>query len=293
LRGLSFESNPANKNNFKFLSRESQAETGLIDLINRQYDPVIGRFTSIDPVTAGQEHLSLYQYAWNNPVLRSDPNGLYPDGECCEDLPTTRSTSDATSIARGTPISLNMPRGQATPAFGLSVTVGKQIALEVGKFGVEANFGSREVVSATEMGTTSSSNTSVTTSGFSLSYGAGTMGAEKKVTTTQGEASVPTGMAGVSLKTSAKTTTEYTSNMGVGVSPVEANLEGSKTTTSYLLTNGYTTSPTTTAKGNTGTLGASAMPKKGWGTLSIGFGVKVELKMDFKQAWENIKKYGF
>jgi RHS repeat-associated protein len=77
LRGLSFESNPANKNNFKFLGRESQAETGLIDLIHRQYDPVIGRFTSIDPVTDGQEHLSLYQYGWNNPILKSDPNGLW------------------------------------------------------------------------------------------------------------------------------------------------------------------------------------------------------------------------
>jgi hypothetical protein len=31
-------------------------------------------------VTDGQEHLSLYQYGWNNPVLRSDPDGLYP---CC------------------------------------------------------------------------------------------------------------------------------------------------------------------------------------------------------------------
>jgi hypothetical protein len=34
----------------------------------------------VDPVTEGQENQSTYQYGWNNPILRSDPNGDYPDG---------------------------------------------------------------------------------------------------------------------------------------------------------------------------------------------------------------------
>jgi uncharacterized protein RhaS with RHS repeats len=43
------------------------------------YEPPLGRFTSVDPVTASQESLSTYQYGWNNPVLRSDRNGNCPE----------------------------------------------------------------------------------------------------------------------------------------------------------------------------------------------------------------------
>ncbi|MBO9613212.1 MAG: RHS repeat-associated core domain-containing protein [Dyadobacter sp.] len=68
-------------NRYTFLNRERQAETGYIDLVRRFYDPTIGRFMQVDPVTETQEHLSLYQYGWNNPILRSDPNGDMPD--CC------------------------------------------------------------------------------------------------------------------------------------------------------------------------------------------------------------------
>lgn len=33
----------------------------------------------VDPVTELQEGQSVYQYGWNSPILRSDPNGTYPD----------------------------------------------------------------------------------------------------------------------------------------------------------------------------------------------------------------------
>ena len=78
LQGLSYTKPLWNQDNFKYLGRESIAQTGYIDLLNRQYDRILGRFTSIDPVVEGQEHLSLYQYGWNNPVLRSDPDGNLP-----------------------------------------------------------------------------------------------------------------------------------------------------------------------------------------------------------------------
>ena len=69
----------AGENNYQFLSRELQLETGLVDLNNRQYNPQTGQFTSQDKITDGQEHLSLYQYGWNNPILKPDPDGLMPD----------------------------------------------------------------------------------------------------------------------------------------------------------------------------------------------------------------------
>ena len=83
LQGLSYTKPLWNQDNFKYLGRESISQTGYIDLLNRQYDRILGRFTSPDPVTDGQEDQSLYQYGWNNPVLRSDADGLYP---CCGDF---------------------------------------------------------------------------------------------------------------------------------------------------------------------------------------------------------------
>jgi RHS repeat-associated protein len=80
MKGMQITKNSANFNKFQFLNRETQFETGYIDLIHRQFDPQVGRFTSQDPVIEGQEHLSLYQYGWNNPILKPDPDGLVP---CC------------------------------------------------------------------------------------------------------------------------------------------------------------------------------------------------------------------
>lgn len=63
---------------FKFIGRESQRETNWIDLQARFYDPQIGRFLAVDPITETQENQSVYQYGWNSPILRSDPNGNFP-----------------------------------------------------------------------------------------------------------------------------------------------------------------------------------------------------------------------
>ncbi len=49
-----------------------------MDLMLRFYDPSIGRFMQVDPVTETQENYSTYQYGWNNPILQSDPNGDCP-----------------------------------------------------------------------------------------------------------------------------------------------------------------------------------------------------------------------
>jgi RHS repeat-associated protein len=69
-------------NNFGYLNREFQPETGYTDLVNRQFDNIIGRFTSQDPIIEGQEHLSLYQYGLNNPLRYTDPDGRMAV-ECC------------------------------------------------------------------------------------------------------------------------------------------------------------------------------------------------------------------
>ena len=42
----------------------------------REYDPVIGRFNSVDPMSASFESWTTYHYSYNNPVNFNDPLGL-------------------------------------------------------------------------------------------------------------------------------------------------------------------------------------------------------------------------
>ncbi|MFI1936631.1 RHS repeat-associated core domain-containing protein [Streptomyces purpureus] len=56
--------------------------TGLTHLGAREYDPTLGRFLSVDPIIDHDDpaQMNAYSYAHNNPVTKSDPDGLRPDG---------------------------------------------------------------------------------------------------------------------------------------------------------------------------------------------------------------------
>ncbi|WP_247680812.1 RHS repeat-associated core domain-containing protein [Micromonospora sp. C97] len=56
--------------------------TGLVHLGAREYDPVIGRFVSIDPVfnEDAPEQMNGYAYSGNSPITHSDPSGREPGG---------------------------------------------------------------------------------------------------------------------------------------------------------------------------------------------------------------------
>ena len=80
----------SNLDRFLFGGEDYEAETGLIYLRNRYYDPEIGRFISPDPIFGNimdPQALNPYIYANNNPVNFRDPLGLksatavvYPPG---------------------------------------------------------------------------------------------------------------------------------------------------------------------------------------------------------------------
>ncbi|MFI2379983.1 RHS repeat-associated core domain-containing protein, partial [Streptomyces sp. NPDC018964] len=74
-----------------FLGKPADTDTGLTHIGAREYDPTLGRFLSVDPVLAPDDHESLngYAYANNTPVTKSDPTGLRPIGNC-----EVRSCSD-------------------------------------------------------------------------------------------------------------------------------------------------------------------------------------------------------
>jgi RHS repeat-associated protein len=56
--------------------------TGLVHLGAREYDPVLGRFLSVDPVIDVNDpaQMNAYSYAHNNPATLSDPDGNRPLG---------------------------------------------------------------------------------------------------------------------------------------------------------------------------------------------------------------------
>ncbi|NTW38874.1 MAG: hypothetical protein HGA44_03130 [Cellulomonadaceae bacterium] len=54
--------------------------TGLVQMGARYYDPLIGRFLSVDPAMdlSDPQQWAAYSYANNNPITFSDPTGLWP-----------------------------------------------------------------------------------------------------------------------------------------------------------------------------------------------------------------------
>ncbi|MFJ9708719.1 ricin-type beta-trefoil lectin domain protein [Streptomyces sp. NPDC101234] len=62
-----------------YIGGQDESSTGLIHLGARDYDPVTGRFTTLDPVMDFSDLLQLggYAYADNSPVTKEDPNGEF------------------------------------------------------------------------------------------------------------------------------------------------------------------------------------------------------------------------
>ncbi|MGW1784042.1 polymorphic toxin-type HINT domain-containing protein [Streptomyces sp. NPDC002143] len=67
-----------------FLNAPDNANTGLTQLGARQYDPTLGRFTSLDPLfeATDDQQLAGYAYSANNPITKSDPSGLCAGPDC-------------------------------------------------------------------------------------------------------------------------------------------------------------------------------------------------------------------
>lgn len=80
--------NRINDDRVGYTGHVMDAASGLIYMQQRYYDPQIGRFLSVDPVTAYEKPLTnfnRYSYAFNNPYRFSDPDGrdgvpiVFPD----------------------------------------------------------------------------------------------------------------------------------------------------------------------------------------------------------------------
>lgn len=69
------------ENKYKFSGKELDDELGLneYDFGARMYDPAIARWSCIDPMAYLAPHWTPFRYGFNNPVLVTDPSGMYEE----------------------------------------------------------------------------------------------------------------------------------------------------------------------------------------------------------------------
>jgi len=82
-------------NRYLYNGKEIQNDhnLGLYDYGARFYDPVIGRWSVMDPLSDSYTSYSPYNYTLNNPIKFFDPNGMWVD------IPRGYSTTDPREIS--------------------------------------------------------------------------------------------------------------------------------------------------------------------------------------------------
>jgi RHS repeat-associated protein len=65
-----------NQNNYLYNGgSEYNSNSQFYETFFRNYDPILGRFTLVDPAADKYAYINPYNYAFNDPVFHSDPNG--------------------------------------------------------------------------------------------------------------------------------------------------------------------------------------------------------------------------
>jgi RHS repeat-associated protein len=73
------------KNEYLYNKKELQEEFGVYDFGARFYDPVIARWTTIDPLAELNRGWTPYNYVVNNPIRLTDPDGMESSDEIAAD----------------------------------------------------------------------------------------------------------------------------------------------------------------------------------------------------------------
>ena len=71
---------------YRYNGKELYGGLGWYDYGARYYDPVVGRFTGVDPLAEMMPSYSPYAYTFNNPMIHTDPTGMAPKRRTVFDL---------------------------------------------------------------------------------------------------------------------------------------------------------------------------------------------------------------
>jgi RHS repeat-associated protein len=132
---------------YLYTSQEYDTQTGLYNYKARLYDPIIGRFTMLDPA---MQYFSPYVYAGNNPVIFVDPTGqmagwieglLIGIAAVAVGVVLTWATGGTGTVGVMALIAGNILIGAGTSGIITSLTHTKKGAFSWSEYGVQAGIG--------------------------------------------------------------------------------------------------------------------------------------------------------
>lgn len=126
----------ATPNGIGFTGHVNDPDTGLVYMQQRYYDPIAGRFLSVDPVTTDAKsggHFNRYVYGNNNPYTYIDPDGREPCTGShipCASGGLAPGYSGSSAVFSGTPQSTGTP-GHAAASQSVGQAAASQGAARV------------------------------------------------------------------------------------------------------------------------------------------------------------------
>ncbi|HIS36517.1 TPA: RHS repeat-associated core domain-containing protein [Candidatus Scatousia excrementigallinarum] len=134
---MSYNSNVAKLNPFRYRGYYYDTETGLYYLNSRYYDPSIGRFINADDISYIQptdiNGLNLFAYCGNNPVMYIDPSGNIPWwGKLLIGLGVVLIGAALTAVTAGTGAGVMAAFGSALLTSAKAVAISTTISAGIG-----------------------------------------------------------------------------------------------------------------------------------------------------------------